>query len=155
ERYGSKCEWWEWRHRLVFLGPAQMNHGSKTDVRTQNGKSFHVRHSALLVACFPCRARAFSLLEMVAVIAILAILAAFLVPPLIRQMDYTAGDQESAVLKSFSDALQQSIMRNRRVPGAAGWDWATNIARELGVDVASITNSPRKQPRLFLIDPNL
>ncbi len=97
--------------------------------------------------------RAFSLLEMIGVLAVLAILAAALVPALIRQMDKTAGDQESAALKSMGDALQQSIMRNRYIPGAT--DWAANIATELGVDVASVTNSPRQQPRCFLIDQNL
>ncbi len=90
---------------------------------------------------------------MVGVLAVLAIVAATLVPAFIQRMDKAAGDQESAALKSFGDALQQSIMRNRYVPGEA--NWATSIAAELGVDVASVTNSPRKQPRFFLIDQNL
>jgi type II secretory pathway pseudopilin PulG len=99
--------------------------------------------------------RGFSALEMIGVLAVISILASVLVPPMVRQMDKTAGDQESAALKSFGDALQQSIMRQRYIPGPANWDWATNIAAELGADVASVTNSPRKQPRFFLIDPNL
>ena len=68
-------------------------------------------------------------------------------------MDKTAGDQESAALKSFGDALRASIMRNRYVPNEA--DWATAVATELGVDTAAVTTNPRRQPRLFLIDPNL
>jgi type II secretory pathway pseudopilin PulG len=90
---------------------------------------------------------------MIAVLAVLAILAAALVPLFIRQMDKVAGDQESAVLKSFGHALQQSIMRHRYIPGDA--DWASRVATELGVDAASVTNSPRNQPRFFLIDQNL
>jgi prepilin-type N-terminal cleavage/methylation domain-containing protein len=97
--------------------------------------------------------RAFSLIEMIGVLAVLAILAAALVPPFIRQMDKVAGDQESAALKSFGDALQQSIMRKRYIPGSA--EWAAQIATELGAEVASVTNSPRRQPRFFLIDPAL
>jgi len=54
-----------------------------------------------------------------------------LVPGFIRQMDKTATDQESAVLKSFADALQRSIMRNRYIPSDAGW--AAAVATELGV----------------------
>src|SRR5437879_4180674 len=97
--------------------------------------------------------RAMTLIELIGVLAVLAILAAFLVPALIRQADKIAGDQESASLKSFSDALQSSIERNRYIPSDT--DWATNVAKELGVDVTTVTNSPRKQPRFFLIDPAL
>src|ERR1043165_8905807 len=96
--------------------------------------------------------RAFSLIELIGVLAVIAILAAVAVPSLIRQMDRIAGEQESAALKSFGDALQQGIMRKRYVPNAT--DWATNIAAELGVDVANVlTNQARRQPRFFLIDP--
>src|SRR2546425_3802731 len=68
---------------------------------------------------------AFSLIEMIGVLAVIAILAAVLAPSFIRQMDKIAGDQESAALKSFGDALQQSIMRKRYIPSAS--DCATNI----------------------------
>ena len=90
---------------------------------------------------------------MIGVLAVIAILAAILVPDWVRQMDKTAGDSESAALKSFADALQQSIMRYRAVPSET--DWAARVATELGVDVANVTNSVRRQPRFFLIDPNL
>src|SRR6266567_4153921 len=104
--------------------------------------------------------RAFSLIELIGVLAVIAILATALVPALIRQMDRIAGEQESAALKSFSDALQSSIMRltpahptSRYIPSDT--DWASTVATELGVDIASVTNSPRRQPRFFLIDPAL
>src|SRR6266536_5864481 len=97
--------------------------------------------------------RAFSLIEMIGVLAVIAILAATLAPSFVRQMDKTAGDQESAALKSFDDALQSSIMRSRYIPSAT--DWASRVATELGVDTTAVTDSPRRQPRFFLIDPNL
>src|SRR5207248_4695107 len=107
-----------------------------------------IRHSSFLVRHSE---RAFSLIELTGVLAVIAILAAATVPTLIRQMDRIAGEQENAALKSLSDALQQSILRKRYVPGAS--DWATNIAAELGVDVANVnTNQARRQPRFFLID---
>src|SRR5438093_7549031 len=65
--------------------------------------------------------RAFTLIEMIGALTILAILATFLVPALIRQMDKIAGDKESAALKSFGDALQQSIMRTRYIPNESDW----------------------------------
>src|SRR5439155_851822 len=97
--------------------------------------------------------RAFSLIEMIGVLAVIAILAAALATSFVRQMDKTAGDDESASLKSFGDALQQSIMRNRYIPSDT--DWVSVVATELGVDTAAVTTNPRRQPRLFLIDPNL
>ena len=106
------------------------------------------------VSCSAPRGQlAFSLIELIGVLAVIAILAAAAVPALIRQMDRIAGEQESAALKSVSDALQQSILRKRYIPGAS--DWATNIATELGVDVANVTTNARRQPRFFLIDPAL
>ena len=96
--------------------------------------------------------RAFTLIELIGVLVLLAILAAATVPVLIRQMDRIAGDQESDALKSFTDALQQGILRKRYIPATT--DWATNIATELGLDVANVrTNQARRQPRFFLIDP--
>src|SRR5262245_34574802 len=88
--------------------------------------------------------RAFALLEMIGVLVVVAILAAVAVPALIRQLDRIAGEKESAALRAFGDALQQSIRRKRYVPNAA--DWASVIAAELGVDVAGVsTNQARRQ----------
>jgi prepilin-type N-terminal cleavage/methylation domain-containing protein len=97
--------------------------------------------------------RAFSLIEMIGVLAVIAVLATTLAPSFVRQMDKSASDQESAALKSFGDALQQSIMRNRYIPSET--DWASTVATELGVDIAAVTTNPRRQQRFFLIDPNL
>jgi hypothetical protein len=44
-------------------------------------------------------------------------------------------------------------MRNRYIPTYT--NWASTVAAELGVDVAALTSSPRKQTRFFVIDPNL
>jgi len=94
---------------------------------------------------------AFSLIEIIGVLAVVAILALILAPVLIRQMDRIAGERESANLKSIGDALVQSIMRNRYIPYDV--DWATNAAKELGVNFSDVKTNGRKQTRFFLIDP--
>src|SRR5437867_2181421 len=112
-----------------------------------------LHHSYTPLLRRPASERAFSLIELIGVLAVMAILAAVLAPALIRQMDKIAGDQESAALKSFSDALQTSAMRSRYIPSYT--NWPSIVAAELGVDIAYVTNSPRKQPRLCLIDSTL
>src|SRR5437016_14036358 len=69
--------------------------------------------------------RAYSLIQLIGVLAVIAILAAILVPDWVRQMDKTVGASESAALKSFADALQQSIMRYRYIPNDT--DWASAV----------------------------
>ncbi len=95
--------------------------------------------------------QAMSLLELVGVLAIMAILASLLLPALLKQIDKATADQEIANLQAFSDAMQRSVMRNRYIPGAV--DWATNIAAELGWNVLDVQNNPRRNQRYFLIDP--
>src|SRR6266568_5854032 len=144
----------------ILMSKAERMTKHESPVRTNSfelvcsgfGHSDFIRHSSFVIR-HSRRHRAFSLIEMIGVLAVIAILAAALAPSLVRQMDKTAGDQESAALKSFGDALQQSIMRNRYIPSAT--DWASTVATELGVDTTAVTDSPRRQQRFFLIDPNL
>ena len=74
---------------------------------------------------------AFTLIEMIGVLVIIAILAAILLPALLRQMDRIAGEQESTSLKAFGNALQQSILRNRAIPTYT--DWASVVAAKFYV----------------------
>src|SRR6266567_1277704 len=125
------------------------------DSERERGKAelFRLRCSPFRVPRLGFRPRAFSLVELIAVLAAIAILAAALAPALIRHMDRIVGERESAALKSFGDALQQSIRRNRYIPSHT--DWATTVATESGVAVSNVTTNGRKQPRFFLIDPAL
>jgi prepilin-type N-terminal cleavage/methylation domain-containing protein len=93
----------------------------------------------------------FTLLEMLGVLAILAILAAIAIPIGLRQLDIAATDRESANLASYATALQNSILRNRYIPGTN--EMALSIATATGVDIKDINVNFRNNPRVFLVDP--
>ena len=95
--------------------------------------------------------KGFTLIEMVGILAVLAILATVLVSTTSRSLDIAAGSQERTNLVNYATALRNNILRSRYIPGAS--DWATVIAGELGVNVWSVTNNSRYIPRYFLIDP--
>src|SRR5437667_3561213 len=120
----------------------------KTELTYNYPRVRHKRRGADFQSALCKSQSAFSLIEMIGVLAVLAILLTILAPSFVRQMDKTAGDQESANLKALGDAFQQSVMRNRYIPSDA--DWASAVATESGVDIASVTNTPRRQPRFLL-----
>src|SRR5437870_3192203 len=97
-------------------------------------------------------AQGMMLLPWLGVLAVLAILGAVLLPMLIRETDVNVASQESTTLKGFGNALQSAILRYGYIP--AHTNWATVVAAETGVDLASVTNNARRQPRILLIDTN-
>jgi type II secretory pathway pseudopilin PulG len=103
------------------------------------------------------RSRGLSLIELVGAIAIMAIVAAAMVPPLVRSLDQGVLTKERKDLEACSDALMRSIQRNRIVPASStttpSQDWGNVIAAELGVEVSAVTNNTRGIPRAFIIDP--
>ena len=94
-----------------------------------------------------------TLIEVIGVLALVAVLAAIVLPLLIRQLDKSAADQEIAVLQSIGNALPQNIMRSRYFPGPQ--DWMTNVASELGMNVSDVKTNARGNARFMVIDPNL
>jgi len=91
-----------------------------------------------------------SLIECVGVLAVVAILAAALIPVAIRQLDRLASDREIAILKALSDGLQSSILRNRYIPSQT--DWASIIATETGMDIGSVASNSQRRLRVFQAD---
>ncbi len=127
-----------------------MNHAN-SGLGIRKANLFRDRSPAFQHSSLALRLGSFSLLELIGVLAAIALLSTALAPALVRQMDRIASDQESAALKSFSHALQQSIRRNRSVPSHT--NWVSTVALELGAEAANVATNGRQQPRLFLIDP--
>src|SRR5262245_60495718 len=65
---------------------------------------------------------AFTLIEMVGILAVIAILAVVLIPVFIKQLDQLAADKEVRQLKAFADGLKQQIIKTRYIPDQTAWD---------------------------------
>ena len=94
--------------------------------------------------------RAFTLLETVGVMAVIAILAAVIVPVVIKRVDFAAYSAEQANLGNFTNALTQQILLNKNIPSQAAWSSA--VANWLSLPLSSITNNARRNTRAYLID---
>ncbi len=93
---------------------------------------------------------AFTLIEMIGVLAIVAVLAGLLVPVAFGHLDQIASEQETARLQALGDALQQNILTTHSISSYT--NWATVVATQSGLDIGSVTNNFRNRQRVFLVD---
>jgi prepilin-type N-terminal cleavage/methylation domain-containing protein len=96
-----------------------------------------------------CR-RAFSLIELIGVLAIISILAALMVPSVVKRVDLAAWSSESATLGAMADALKQSIVQSNSIPDTN--QWYNVISTQLGLAPANVLTNSRGYRRAFLID---
>src|SRR2546425_11610900 len=92
-----------------------------------------------------------TLIESIAVMAVIAILAAMVAPTIIKRVDRAAWTQETANLNAIGDALTQSIVRTKTIPTFT--NWASAVASQMSLPVSAITTNVRRYARAFLIDP--
>jgi prepilin-type N-terminal cleavage/methylation domain-containing protein len=95
----------------------------------------------------------FTMIEMIGVLALVAILAAVMMPSVIKQVDQAAWTRETSDLNELAQALERSVVRAKTVPNVAGIPAA--IANELAMPLNGITTNPRGRARAFLMDPNM
>jgi type II secretory pathway pseudopilin PulG len=96
---------------------------------------------------------AFTIIEMIGVLAVLAILATIILSATPRRFDIEAGNLESTNLLKYATALQNSILRTRVIPSSN--NIAQAIADELGMDVKDVNINARYNQRVFVYDPTL
>ncbi len=98
--------------------------------------------------------RAFSVLEMVGVLAILAILGSMLVPAVVKRVDQAALTQETANLSAIADGYSQYVLASKSIPSHT--NWASLIAvSQLAMSPNAVATNARGWARAFVVDPTL
>lgn len=97
--------------------------------------------------------RAFTLLELIGVLAVIAITLAIVMPPIIQRLKLAAAERESETLQRLAGGFNGHVLRNKKVPNET--QWAEAIATELGLQTGEVKVNPRRVERVFLIDPAL
>jgi len=90
---------------------------------------------------------------MIGVLAVIAILAAVLLPNVIRRMDFATWQRETSDLKVMADGLVKTILTEKQISDQPGLPAA--IAKYLDLSLNQVTNTPRRFTRVFLVDPSL
>jgi prepilin-type N-terminal cleavage/methylation domain-containing protein len=95
----------------------------------------------------PGHPSAFTLIEMVAVLALIALLAALLLPRFIKRIDLTTRATEVTRLAAIADALKREVTRDRMVPDANVWRQAA--AQWSKLSLPDVTFNARRYPRVY------
>jgi prepilin-type N-terminal cleavage/methylation domain-containing protein len=98
------------------------------------------------------REQGFSLLEMIEVLAVVAIMATLVMPSIIQEMKVAAAEEESVELQRLAQGFKDHVLRSKQIPDET--DWAETIATELGLHTDEVSSNG-KNARVFLIDPAL
>jgi prepilin-type N-terminal cleavage/methylation domain-containing protein len=101
----------------------------------------------------PRSKEAFSLIELIGVMAILAVLAAAAGPTFIKRIDYAAKTEEKKTLTTLTNALVAGCLANKQITNAANMPYV--IAQVLNCSLAQVTVNARGFTRLIITDPAL
>jgi len=99
--------------------------------------------------------RAFTLIEMIGVLAIIAIVAAIITPNLARRISRANGEKEDQVLSVLADGLIRAVRASQSIPGA--YSWVTDISTQTGLPVSEVryvNPSVTANSRVYLIHPS-
>jgi type II secretory pathway pseudopilin PulG len=99
------------------------------------------------------RSVAFTLIEMIGVLAIMAILASVLVPNVLRSMDRAAIRAEAETLKALGEQTKQYLRANGTAPTAA--NWTTTIGTFADIAPIDIATNKRAMARVYLLEPTI
>lgn len=95
-------------------------------------------------------AAAFTLIEMIGVLAIMAILASVLVPNVLRSLDRAAVDAEAKTLAALGDQVKLYAKINGAPPQLATWQ--TDLGTLADLAVVDILTNRRGNQRRYILD---
>ena len=95
----------------------------------------------------------FSLLEMIGVMAVMAILAGAIAPAVFQMMEDAHETAERQNLDNLADALRQVVRNDRRIPSLTTSDWTTAIADYASLAPANVLQNEKNQNRRLYADP--
>ncbi len=95
----------------------------------------------------------FTVLELLAVLAVLVLLAAAAIPLLLRLLDQQTRETEQVALRSLADGFQKYVFRTRTIPSDT--NFASTVGPEIGWKTAEAQYNSRGATRVILIDPAL
>ncbi len=98
----------------------------------------------------------FTLIEIIGVLAIMAILAAVIAPNVIKQMQAARQDAEEESLSRLADGLTNYVLENRIIPqsGYGSGAWSANIASQTDLPEKDIYQNDLNCARRYWFDPS-
>jgi prepilin-type N-terminal cleavage/methylation domain-containing protein len=96
-------------------------------------------------------AAGFTLIEMVGVLAIMAIMAAVIAPSAFRSLDETAVRSEAQSLSNMGSQVTLYVRQNGFAPTPL--NWTTTLATYAGLSPTDIATNSRQNNRVYLADP--
>lgn len=96
-------------------------------------------------------AAGFSLIELIGVLAIMAILASVIAPNTLRSLDRAAVNAEARTLDNLGEQVKICLRANGTAPTAA--NWTTTVGSYADISPADIATNRRRINRVYITDP--
>jgi hypothetical protein len=90
---------------------------------------------------------------MIGVLSVIALLAAAVIPNVIRKIDLATSQRETSDMSVMANGLVRTILNDKQVPATNSL--ATAAAKYFDLSLNQVTTTPRGFTRIFLVDPNL